>query len=572
MFSNFLHKKISLIIIIIIIITGLSIGVYFISSNSYKTEYFLELSGDHDLIISKDSPYQEPGYKAYDNHGNDYSKEVTIYGEVNSNIAGEYLIKYYFKDLKKERKVTVVSQNNNLTFLILQGEKVIYLQKGESYQEPGYTVIDMVDSNLKDKVIITGQVDPNNSGTYKLTYSVTNSENQTISEERTIIVIGLNYSLSLENKDKYTKSNNIIFNTTDANYQYVLLPDNSKETSKNISYKVTTNGKYTFKIYNTFGSYEEQTITINNLDTQSPTGSCTGYMYNNYTELTTNAQDDLGIVSYEYLYGNNTSGKLTTNKYKYTSNIDNAKVIIYDKVNNQKTINCQMIDKSTSIPTSYKSYNYKDPNTSRTMNYWLYIPDNLTARHSVPLLVYMHGDGGRGTNLKDVNLYSFPNFVATGEKYPFMMLAPQIGKDTNWTDEGTYKTLMNLINKLTTEYNVNRKKIILAGGSSGGGGVYVITAAYPNFFSCSVVGSGIYDSKYRKIANNLTTTPMWIFHGTNDSNIDFSSVKSFSEYIKSLGGNVTFVGVEGGTHGVTETTQGFRNPSLINWIISQERK
>lgn len=572
MFSNFLHKKISLIIIIIIIITSLSIGVYFISSNSYKTEYFLELSGDYDLIISKNSPYQEPGYKAYDNHGNDYYNEVTVTGEVNSDITGEYLIKYHFRDIEKERKVTVVSQNNNLTFLILQGEKVIYLQKGETYQEPGYTVIDITDYNLKDQVIINGQVDTNNPGTYKLTYSVTNSQNQTITEERTIIVVGLNYSLTLENNEKYVKTNNIIFNTTDANYHYLLLPDNHKETNRNISYKVTTNGTYTFKIYNTFGSYEEQTITINNLDNQSPTGTCIGYMYNSYTELTTNAHDDLGISSYEYLYGNNSSGKITTNKYKYTSNINNAKVIVFDKVNNQQTINCQMIDKSSSVPTSYKSYNYKDSKTSRTMNYWLYIPDNLTARHSVPLLVYMHGDGGRGTNLKDVNLYSFPNFVATGEKYPFMMLAPQIGKDTNWTDEQTYKTLMNLINKITTEYNVNRKKIILAGGSSGGGGVYVITAAYPNFFSCSVVGSGIYDSKYRKIANNLTTTPMWIFHGTKDSNISFSSVKSFSEYITSLGGNVKFVGVDGGTHGVTETSQGFRNTDLINWMISQERK
>ena len=84
MFGKFLHKKISLVIIIITIIS-LSIGIYFISSKSLKTEYFLELYGDYDLIIPKNSPYQEPGYKAYDNHGNDYSKDVTISGEVNQN-------------------------------------------------------------------------------------------------------------------------------------------------------------------------------------------------------------------------------------------------------------------------------------------------------------------------------------------------------------------------------------------------------------------------------------------------------------------------------------------------------
>jgi len=572
MFNNFIKKKLLFIIIITIIIILLITGMYLLNYKDLKTEYFLELIGDYDVIISKNTNYQEPGYNAYDNHGNYYNEEVIITGEVNSNIAGEYLLKYQFKELIKERKVTVVSQNNSLTFLILNGDKTIYLQKGEQYHEPGYNVIDSIDVNLKDKVTITGEVNSNVPGTYKLIYSVTNTRNQTISEERTVIIVGLNYSLSLENKEKYVKSNNIIFNTNDTNYNYVLLPNNHQETNKTVTYKIVTNGTYTFKIYNKFGSYEEQTIEINNIDNQDPTGSCTGYLYNNYTELIINATDNIGISSYEYLYGNNSSGKITTPKYKYTNNINSAKAIISDYVNNKKIITCQMVDKSSSVPTSYKSYNYKDSNTSRIMNYWLYIPDNLTTRNSVPLLVYMHGDEGRGTNIKDVNNYSFPNFIANGEKYPFIMLAPQISKDTNWTDERTYKTLMNLINKVMSEYNVNPKKIILAGGSSGGGGVYVITAAYPKFFSCSVVGSGIYDSAYRKIANNLTSTPIWIFHGTKDANISFNSVKSFAEYISSLGGNVKFVSVDGGTHSVTETPQGFRNPELINWMISQERK
>lgn len=572
MISKFFSKKNCLIIGLVLISLIIILSVIFINYHSKPTEYYLELLGDQDLVITQDTPYQELGFKAYDNHGNNYNEEVIVEGKVNSNIAGEYIIKYRFFELEKERKVTVLPDNNNLTFLVLQGNKIIYLQKGEPYQEPGYNVIDSLDDNLTEKVTITGQVNSQQPGTYKLIYSVTNSQGNTITEERTIIVVGLTYTLTIANNQKYTKENNIIFNTTDSNYQYVLLPNNQQDTNQNISYKITTNGNYTFKIYNKFGSYEEQTITITNIDNQTPTGTCIGNMYNNYTELLVNAHDDTGISYYEYIYGNNTSGKVTTKTYKYTGNINTAKVIIYDQVNNKKTITCQMYDKSGGIATSYKSYNYKDSETSRTMNYWLYLPSNLTARNSVPLLVYLHGDGGRGTNIKDVNLYSFPNFVANGEKYPFIMLAPQIGKDTNWTGEKTYKTLMNLINKITKEYNVNSKKIILAGGSSGGGGVYVITAAYPNFFSCAVVGSGIYDSAYRKIANNLTTTPMWVFHGTADANISYSSVKSFTEYINSLGGNVKFVSVEGGTHAVTETTSGFRNPDLINWMISQERK
>ena len=152
-----------------------------------------------------------------------------------------------------------------------------------------------------------------------------------------------------------------------------------------------------------------------------------------------------------------------------------------------------------------------------------------------------------------------------------MMIAAQINYETNWTHEGTYQRLMRLVDEIISRYNVNTKKIILAGGSSGGGGAYKITSAYPNYFSCTVIGSGMYDSVYRNFANKLTNTPMWIFHGTKDSNISYSSVKSFAEYINSLGGKVKFVGVEGGTHGVTETDSGFKNKDLIDWMLAQER-
>ncbi|MGL4740656.1 MAG: glycosyl hydrolase family 18 protein [Sarcina sp.] len=53
----------------------------------------------------------------------------------------------------------------------------------------GVTATDKEDGDLTSKITVTGSVDINKAGTYKLTYSVTDSNNQTITSERTITVI-----------------------------------------------------------------------------------------------------------------------------------------------------------------------------------------------------------------------------------------------------------------------------------------------------------------------------------------------------------------------------------------------
>ena len=62
------------------------------------------------------------------------------------------------------------------------------LKQGEKYQEPGFNVYDSVDKDIKNNVIITGNVDTSKKGTYQITYTVTNSRNSTVSAVRTIVV------------------------------------------------------------------------------------------------------------------------------------------------------------------------------------------------------------------------------------------------------------------------------------------------------------------------------------------------------------------------------------------------
>lgn len=182
-------KKLLIIGIIVVLFIGLVFGGLFLRKSKEDTrEYFLELFGENDIVIYQGSEYIEPGYRAYDNKGIDYNNDVQVFGNVNTGVVGEYVLTYKYQDFVLERRITVLAKSNQLTFLILNGDKVIYLKKGEEYVEPGFNVIDSVDVNLNDKVEVSGSVDTNKPGTYKIIYSVTNAMGVVVLEERTVIV------------------------------------------------------------------------------------------------------------------------------------------------------------------------------------------------------------------------------------------------------------------------------------------------------------------------------------------------------------------------------------------------
>jgi len=97
----FLNNK-KIIIIGGIILLLILILIFILFSN--KKEYYLTLLGSEDMIIYQNTSYIDEGYKAYDNKRNDYSNEVIVEGQVNTDIVGEYIITYSFKDLIKWRK------------------------------------------------------------------------------------------------------------------------------------------------------------------------------------------------------------------------------------------------------------------------------------------------------------------------------------------------------------------------------------------------------------------------------------------------------------------------------------
>ena len=605
---NLNNKNLLLIIIgVILLVFGI---IFLITLNTKnKVNYFLSINGDELITIYKDNEYIEPGYTARDNKGNDLTKEVIIDSNLDTTTTGDYEIIYTFHDKSLKRYITVTDKPVGATYIYLKGSNTIYLNINDKYIEPGYLVIDSIDSSLTDKVTVYNKIDTSKKGTYQIVYTVTNSTGITTSAKRTVIVMDGNISLSLDNDGYTNKEVGINIYIMDNYFDYLLLPDGTKIKDKSYTYKVTSNGEYKFISYNKTGKGTESTITVSNIDKEGPTGSCSGSYGNGQSTITINAQDKAGISKYNFNGTNYTNNIITVNK-EYNS----VTITVYDKLGNSSDITCKLTKKTTPTPSSTSSSSSSSKSSSskpsssgnvpsgntningemytvtdtislgyyigsdkKQFSYYLYVPKNL--KSNMPLVLYLSGKGELGNDyvVKSHNNYlgikSSPlNDVRKhGKKFNAIILVPQVPQGQ--TVYGYDKSILELISLISKSYSINKNKISIAGLSHGCYGTLSFVNGHQNYFSAAVLMGCKCDSKY---VSPFTTLPVWAITGAGEgSGNGTGSFAWFAKQINAAGGNAKANTLDGKPHNiVTDNYSVFRddNFNLINWMISQTKK
>jgi hypothetical protein len=67
--------------------------------------------------------------------------------------------------------------------ITLKGDNPQLVNKGDTYQDPGYTATDDKDGDITDKVVVTGNVDTSTEGTYYLKYNVSDAAGNKADEQ-----------------------------------------------------------------------------------------------------------------------------------------------------------------------------------------------------------------------------------------------------------------------------------------------------------------------------------------------------------------------------------------------------
>ncbi len=346
-----LYKYKKLIIIGLILALIISLIIVF-SSNKKKDNVIpnityqeeIVLFGDRNITLNIGDKYIEPGYYAIKENGEITKTEVKVTSDLDLNKEGTYRIIYSYNNIKKTRNIKVLKNeeiNSSITFE-LKGDNMIILEQGDTYIEYGYEAYDNSFNDYHDKVTIEGNVDTSKPGTYLINYILNiDSENEKILTRQVIVKEGIiDASLSVDNTN-YTNSVTVTINVLGDNFSYVRYPDDTYKEDKVSKYIIKKNGTYTFYIYDKSYNYVTKQITINNIDSEVPNGTCTAYYKNGTTSISINANDSKSGIKKYKIYGDSNlllETNLTT--YLVSSKLKSAYIIIYDNAGNYKQVNC----------------------------------------------------------------------------------------------------------------------------------------------------------------------------------------------------------------------------------------
>jgi len=124
--------------------------------------------------------------------------EYSAIDEYDGDITDSVVVKEFDNILKlsvfdksnnlKEMEININRIDDSNPEISLSGSSVMYINKGSIYYEPGYSASDNCDGDITDNVTVTGNVDSNIIGEHTITYSVTDSSNNTSEVQRKVIV------------------------------------------------------------------------------------------------------------------------------------------------------------------------------------------------------------------------------------------------------------------------------------------------------------------------------------------------------------------------------------------------
>ncbi len=208
--------------------------------------------------------------------------------------------------------------------------------------------------------------------------------------------------------------------------------------------------------------------------------------------------------------------------------------------------------------------------------YRLLLPDELEG--PAPVLIFLHGAGERGDDNSRQLVHGTDFLRSAANEFGCIVVAPQCPEDSSWAafervdgelilhDQMTepLELVIALVDSLAEEFEVDPNRLYIMGLSMGGYGSWDAIARYPGKFAAAapICGGG-----HPSMAQQMVDTPVWAFHGDDDSVVPVERSREMIQAIKDAGGEPKYTEYPGVNHGSWVPT--FAEPELLPWITSQ---
>ncbi len=201
----------------------------------------------------------------------------------------------------------------------------------------------------------------------------------------------------------------------------------------------------------------------------------------------------------------------------------------------------------------------------KELTYSLYVPDSAQEKLPLPLIVILHGMGGRG----DLTLQRWQKRLNDD----FIILCPSYPIGAWWTLSAE-KLVLQLIRETQMRRPVDPNRIFLAGLSNGALGAYMIGMFYPDYFAGIIpIAGAISESHYLHFLVNLTHTPVYSIQGQHDPIFPIQASRRIHKILTDLKYPLTYRehterGTAHGGHFLPESEV----PALVEWLKEQRRE
>lgn len=198
---------------------------------------------------------------------------------------------------------------------------------------------------------------------------------------------------------------------------------------------------------------------------------------------------------------------------------------------------------------------------TKKISYLLDYPEN--AKGNIPLIVFLHGSGERGTDLEKVKL----NGVLQHKdlmKEPVAILAPQCPENMWWDTDAVF----HLIKEIQKKYKIDESRIYLTGLSMGGWGTLKLAGEHPEMFAAVVSVCAPTDRVMMANIHNYKNMNIKIFHGGMDDIVLPENAFNFYQVLHRVNPKAELVIFPNDNHNSWDSA--YSDPKLYEWMFSQK--
>jgi predicted peptidase len=218
-----------------------------------------------------------------------------------------------------------------------------------------------------------------------------------------------------------------------------------------------------------------------------------------------------------------------------------------------------------------------------TMKYQVYVPNTYDGRRTIPVILFMHGSGERGSDGLKQTQVGLPAQIRLHRDWfsDAVVVMPQCPDDSVFRGV-VAQVAFAAFEKSVGEFHGDRERLYATGLSMGAYGVWQQIVDHPGVFAAAVAVSGgltpsadmanLYvsvrgDDPFAYVAQVTRGLPVWIFHGGQDDVVPTVQSRKLVAAMKAAGSSPHYTEYADLGHGAWD--RAFGDEELWKWLFAQ---